>query len=45
VVPPRHSPRFSVLPPGPKPKPKPTPTVTVTVTPQPSLAPSGVAGG
>jgi rod shape-determining protein MreC len=42
VVPPRHSPRFSVLPPAPKPRP--TPTVTVTVTPQPSLSPSGSPG-
>lgn len=45
VAPPRRSPRFSVLPPGPKP----TPTVTVTVTPQPSPSlagtPSAVAGG
>ena len=31
VVPPRHDPKFSVLPPAPKAKP--TPTVTVTVTP------------
>ena len=38
VVPPRHDPRFSVLPPAPKAKP--TPTVTVTVTPR---AGSGVA--
>jgi rod shape-determining protein MreC len=45
VAPPRHNPRFSVLPAGPKP----TPTVTVTVTPQPSPslagAPSAPAGG
>ena len=31
IVPPRHDPRFSVLPPAPKARP--TPTVTVTVTP------------
>ena len=45
VAPPRHNPRFSVLPAGPKP----TPTVTVTVTPQPSPSlagvPSAAAGG
>jgi rod shape-determining protein MreC len=45
VAPPRHNPRFSVLPAGPKP----TPTVTVTVTPQPSPSlagvPSTAAGG
>jgi rod shape-determining protein MreC len=40
VVPPRHDPRFSVLPPAPKAKP--TPTVTVTVTPR---ARSGAAAG
>jgi rod shape-determining protein MreC len=40
VVPPRHDPRFSVLPPAPKAKP--TPTVTVTVTPR---ARSGIAAG
>jgi rod shape-determining protein MreC len=32
IVPPRHDPRFSVLPPAPKARP--TPTVTVTVTPR-----------
>lgn len=37
VAPPRHNPRFAVLPPSPHAKP--TPTVTVTVTP--SSAPSG----
>jgi rod shape-determining protein MreC len=40
VVPPRHDPRFSVLPPAPKAKP--TPTVTVTVRPR---ARSAVAAG
>jgi rod shape-determining protein MreC len=40
VAPPRHNPRFSVLPPAPKPRP--TPTVTVTVTPQPGATPSAV---
>jgi rod shape-determining protein MreC len=40
VVPPRHDPRFSVLPPAPKAKP--TPTVTVTVAPR---ARSGAAAG
>jgi rod shape-determining protein MreC len=40
VAPPRHNPRFSVLPPGPKP----TPTVTVTVTPTPTPFPSGTPG-
>jgi rod shape-determining protein MreC len=40
VVPPRHDPRFSVLPPAPKARP--TPTVTVTVTPR---AGSGIAAG
>jgi rod shape-determining protein MreC len=36
VAPPRHDPRYSVLPPSPKATP--TPTVTVTVTPNPSAA-------
>jgi rod shape-determining protein MreC len=40
VAPPRHNPRFSVLPAGPKP----TPTVTVTVTPTPTPFPSGTPG-
>src|SRR6266581_2383394 len=34
VAPPRHNPRFAVLPPSPRARP--TPTVTVTVTPSPS---------
>lgn len=38
IEPPRHNPRFSVLPP--KPHVKPTPTVTVTVTPGASGSPS-----
>jgi rod shape-determining protein MreC len=43
IEPPRHSPRFSVLPP--RPHVKPTPTVTVTVTPgaSGSAAPGGTA--
>jgi rod shape-determining protein MreC len=45
VVPPRHDPRFSVLPPAPKAKP--TPTVTVTVTPgaRSGIAAAGPRGG
>jgi rod shape-determining protein MreC len=45
VAPPRHNPRFAVLPPSPHAKP--TPTVTVTVTPSPSLSggPSVGIGG
>jgi rod shape-determining protein MreC len=45
VVPPRHDPRFSVLPPAPHAKP--TPTVTVTVGPggAPGTQPSAPAGG
>jgi rod shape-determining protein MreC len=48
IVPPRHSPRFSVLPPAPHAKP--TPTVTVTVTPgaggtSPVPTPAPTAGG
>jgi rod shape-determining protein MreC len=45
VVPPRHDPRFSVLPPAPKAKP--TPTVTVTVTPgaRSGVAAAGPRGG
>ncbi|MFD7918234.1 rod shape-determining protein MreC [Streptomyces sp. NPDC059740] len=39
VVPPRHDPRDSVLPPAPA-KPKPTPTVTVTATPGAQGSPS-----
>jgi rod shape-determining protein MreC len=38
IVPPRHSPRFSVLPP--RPHAKPTPTVTVTVTPGATASPA-----
>jgi rod shape-determining protein MreC len=42
VAPPRHDPRYSVLPPPPKARP--TPTVTVTVTPNSSAArPSGTS--
>jgi rod shape-determining protein MreC len=43
IAPPRHDPRFSVLPPPPHPKP--TPTVTVTVTPgsSPTPAPGNTA--
>jgi rod shape-determining protein MreC len=37
IVPPRHSPRFSVLPP--RPHARPTPTVTVTVTPGATASP------
>jgi len=49
IEPPRHNPRFSVLPP--KPRARPTPTVTVTVTPSApaapgtSPAPAPTAGG
>ncbi len=43
VAPPRHNPRFAVLPPSPHAKP--TPTVTVTVTPAPSGGPSVGIGG
>jgi rod shape-determining protein MreC len=45
IVPPRHDPRFSVLPPAPHAKP--TPTVTVTVTPSAGAtpAPATTAGG
>jgi rod shape-determining protein MreC len=43
IVPPRHSPRFSVLPPPPHAKP--TPTVTVTVTPGASASPSPSPSG
>ena len=39
VVPPRHNPRFAVLPPAPAP----VPTVTVTVTAPPGTTPSGAA--
>jgi rod shape-determining protein MreC len=42
VVPPRHDPRNSVLPP--KPAPRPTPTVTVTVTPK-ATGPAGPGSG
>lgn len=42
VAPPRHNPRFAVLPPSPGDKP--TPTVTVTVTPSPST-PGGPSVG
>jgi rod shape-determining protein MreC len=38
IVPPRHNPRFSVLPP--RPHAKPTPTVTVTVTPGATVSPA-----
>jgi rod shape-determining protein MreC len=43
VVPPRRSPRFSVLPP--RPHVKPTPTVTVTVTPGTSPSPGAPPSG
>jgi rod shape-determining protein MreC len=42
VAPPRHNPRFAVLPPSPHARP--TPTVTVTVTPSPSPS-SGLSVG
>ena len=43
IVPPRRSPRFSVLPPSPSPRSSPTPTVTVTITP--GASPPPAAGG
>jgi rod shape-determining protein MreC len=43
VVPPKRSPRFSVLPP--RPHVKPTPTVTVTVTPGTSTTPGATPSG
>jgi rod shape-determining protein MreC len=44
IAPPRHDPRFSVLPPAPKARP--TPTVTVTVAPRgPGVAAAPRAGG
>ncbi len=43
VAPPRHNPRFAVLPP--RPHARPTPTVTVTVTPAPSAGPTAGPGG
>jgi rod shape-determining protein MreC len=42
IVPPRHDPRFSVLPPPPHATP--TPTVTVTVTPGATPTPAGAPG-
>ena len=47
VVPPRHDPRFSVLPAAPKARPRPTVTVTVTpgARPRTAPAPSATAGG
>jgi rod shape-determining protein MreC len=48
IVPPRHDPRFSVLPPRPRPRPRPTVTVTpapgVQQTPVPSPSPAGTPG-
>jgi rod shape-determining protein MreC len=43
IVPPRHDPRFSVLPPAPKARP--TPTVTVTVTPRARSTGAAAPGG
>lgn len=43
IIPPRHNPRFSVLPP--RPQAKPTPTVTVTVTPGATPTPGSTASG
>lgn len=45
IVPPRHNPRFSVLPPRPHAKPAPTVTVTVTPGAAPGLSPTPSAGG
>jgi rod shape-determining protein MreC len=44
VVPPRHDPRYSVLPPSPKATPRPTVTVTVTPTPSTGSASPGTGG-
>jgi rod shape-determining protein MreC len=45
VVPPRHDPRFSVLPPKPQPTPTATGTVTPKASPASSASPGQVAGG
>jgi len=45
VAPPRHDPRFSVLPPSPRAKPAPTVTVTVTPSASPSAGPGVGIGG
>jgi rod shape-determining protein MreC len=45
VSPPRHDPRFAVLPPSPHAKPTPTVTVTVTPSPSPPGGPSAGIGG
>jgi len=45
VAPPRHDPRFSVLPPSPRAKPAPTVTVTVTPSASPSAGPAVGLGG
>jgi rod shape-determining protein MreC len=45
VAPPRHNPRFAVLPPSPHAKPTPTVTVTVAPSPAPSGGPSVGIGG
>jgi rod shape-determining protein MreC len=45
VTPPRHNPRFAVLPPSPHAKPTPTVTVTVTPSPSPLGGPSVGTGG
>ncbi len=45
VAPPRHNPRFAVLPPSPRARPTPTVTVTVTPSPSPPGGPSVRIGG
>jgi rod shape-determining protein MreC len=47
IAPPRHDPRFAVLPPRPRPRPRPAVTVTVTARPgvAASPAPTPSAGG
>jgi rod shape-determining protein MreC len=45
VAPPRHNPRFAVLPPSPRTRPTPTVTVTVTPSPSPPGGPSVGIGG